>query len=499
MKLITPENILLVGSSMLLLSIFAGRMSSKFGIPSLLLFLLVGMVMGSDGVGYHFDNAAITQFIGIMALSVILFSGGMDTRVSEIRPILSQGLVLATLGVISTAFLTGCFIWFVGGLFKCELSLAESMLLASVMSSTDSASVFALLRSKGLFLKENLRATLELESGSNDPMAYILTIVLISYINGGLSIGASVYIFIVQIILGASLGVALGYLCGWIINKAGLDNVSLYSVLLVACVFLIFSITDRIGGNGYLAVYISGLIFGNLKVVHMRNTKKFFSGFAWLWQIIIFLTLGLLVNPRELLPVASFAIAIGVFLILIGRPLSVIVCLLPFKNYSNRARAYISWVGLRGAVPIIFATYPLVAKVPNADIMFNVVFFITIMSLIAQGMTVTKMADWLGVSAKNENKKSDLDFEIPDEMKSILSEIDVTQKLLESGDTLMALRLPKQSLVISIKRDGSYFIPNGSTTLHVGDRLFVLSGRDSSLKSECEKLGVPYYLVEDES
>ena len=482
MKSITPENIILIGSGMLLVSIFAGKMSSRFGIPSLLLFLLIGMFMGTDGVGYHFENVGATQFVGMMALSVILFSGGMDTRISDVKPIVREGVVLATVGVVATAFLTGGFIYFIGGLFKFNLTFAESLLLASVMSSTDSASVFALLRSKGLSLRENLRETLELESGSNDPMAYILTIVLIQFIQG-------------EAAFASALGMMFGYLAVWFVNRASLDNVSLYSVLLVACVFFIFSTTDRLGGNGYLAVYISGLIYGNSRAIHLRNTKKFFSGFAWLWQIIIFLTLGLLVNPRELLPVSAFALLIGAFLIVLGRPISVLLSLLPFRRYSRNGRLYISWVGLRGAVPIIFATYPLVAKVPNAELIFNSVFFITILSLVVQGMSLTKMAAWLGVSEPETSMKSDLDFELPDEMKSVLSEIDVTAELLSKGDKLMSLGLPAKTLVIMVRRDKGYFIPNGMTELKAGDKLYVISDRENELKQVCQDRNIPYYTI----
>lgn len=482
---------------MLLVSIFAGKMSSRFGIPSLLLFLLIGMFMGTDGVGYHFENVGTTQFVGMMALSVILFSGGMDTRISDIKPIVKEGVVLATFGVVATAFLTGAFIYLISGLFKFNLTFAESLLLAAVMSSTDSASVFALLRSKGLSLRENLRETLELESGSNDPMAYILTIVLIHYIQGEAAFASAACTFVMQMVFGVLLGVMFGYLAVWFVNRANLDNVSLYSVLLVACVFFIFSVTDRLGGNGYLAVYIAGLIYGNSRAIHLRNTKKFFSGFAWLWQIIIFLTLGLLVNPRELLPVSIFALLIGVFMILFGRPISVLVSLLPFGRYSKNGRLYISWVGLRGAVPIIFATYPLVAKVPNAELIFNSVFFITILSLLVQGMTVTKMAAWLGVSQKDTAMKSDLDFELPDEMKSVLSEIDVTAELLAGGDKLMYIGLPAKTLVIMVKRDGGYFIPNGATELKDGDKLYVISDSENDLKEVCRQRNIPYYTIGD--
>ena len=227
----------------------------------------------------------------------------------------------------------------------------------------------------------------------------------------------------------------------------------------------------------------------------MRNTKKFFSGFAWLWQIIIFLTLGLLVNPSELLPVSAFALLIGAFLIVLGRPISVLLSLLPFKRYSGNGRLYISWVGLRGAVPIIFATYPLIAKVPNAELIFNSVFFITILSLVVQGMSLTKMAAWLGVSEPETSMKSDLDFELPDEMKSVLSEIDVTVDLLSRGDKLMSLGLPAKTLVIMVRRDKGYFIPNGMTELKAGDKLYVISDSENELKQVCQDRNIPYYTI----
>lgn len=496
MKSFSPENILLIGSLMLLLGLLAGKMSSRVGVPSLLLFLLVGMLMGIDGIGYHFDSPETAQFIGIMALSVILFSGGMDTHFSEIRPILAQGVVLATVGVLATALLTGGFVWGVGRLFGFNLGLAESLLLASVMSSTDSASVFALLRSKGLKLKENLRPTLELESGSNDPMAYILTIVLIQYIGGTADGISAVITFIQQILLGSAFGIVLGYAGVWFVNKISFSNISLYSVMVVACVFFIFSLTDTLGGNGYLAVYIAGLIFGNSRVAQRKNTARFFDGFAWLWQIVMFLSLGLLVNPTDLVAVAGFGLLVGAFMILIGRPISVIACLFPFKTYSKKGLAYVSWVGLRGAVPIIFATYPLVAKIPDAKLIFDTVFFISIMSLIIQGMTVASMAKRLGVGRDDDTKPSDFGVELPDEIKSAMTEIDVTETLLSEGNTMMSLNLPAKTLVIMIKRDTEFFIPKGATELKIGDKLLVISDDVDELRQACDKLGVSHYSIE---
>ena len=382
-------NILLVGAVLLFVSILAGKAGSKFGVPVLLLFLGVGMVFGSDGLGIQFNSPTIAQFIGMIALSVILFSGGMDTKFKEIRPVLGPGIILATLGVMITTAITGGIIFLVTRYFfgSITLTLYESLLLAAVISSTDSASVFSILRSKGLRLKENLRPMLEFESGSNDPMANILTILFIQVIQvGHMSFGHSAGVLLMQIGVGAVAGYVLGRISLFFVNRLDVDNQSQYPILLLALVFFIFSFTDLIGGNGYLAVYLAGLVIGN------RSTTTFFDGIAWLAQLVMFLTLGLLVNPTELLPVAGIGLLIAVAMILIARPATVYLCLLPFRKISGRAKAYVSWVGLRGAVPIIFATYPLIAGINNANLIFNIVFFITIMSLVIQGTTVGYMA-----------------------------------------------------------------------------------------------------------
>ena len=490
MRHFTPENILLIGSAMLLGSIILSRAGSRFGIPSLLLFLCVGMFMGSDGIGYHFESADVTQFIGMMALSVILFSGGMDTKISQIRPVAVQGIVLATVGVALTALFTGGFIYSVCGLFGYNMGFAESMLLAAVMSSTDSASVFALLRSKGLNLKENLRPTLELESGSNDPMAYVLTIILINFIKADADLLSAFETFVLQLIVGAAAGFLLGKLTLKFVNKIRLDNPSIYSVLLVGCVFLIYSLTDRLWGNGYLAVYIAGLVVGASPMTRKRETARFFDGFAWLWQIVIFLTLGLLVNPKELFDVAGLGLSVAVFMMLIGRPLSVFASLAPFRNFSLKARLYISWVGLRGAVPIIFATYPLTEGVPFAKEMFNVVFFITILSLIFQGMTVGSSAKFLKVSNDEPDGESNFGVELPEDIRAAFSEIYADDNLLKNGETLAQLKLPKHTLVMLIRRKDSYFIPRGDSQIKPGDKLLVLSEDDSALDDVCNRLGI---------
>ena len=406
---ISPENILLVGAILLFLSVLVGKTGAKFGVPALLLFLGVGMLAGSDGFGIYFDSPQIAQFIGTVALCIILFSGGMDTHYREIKPILAPGVTLATLGVLMTTIITGLFIYSLSDLLpgNFQLGLLESMLLAAVMSSTDSASVFSILRSKGISLKERLRPTLELESGSNDPMAYMLTILLIQVIEiGVIDWPHSIVLLFMQLSIGAAAGFALGYAIVWIINRINVPNESLYPVLLFSCVFFVFAFTNLLQGNGYLAVYIAGLVVGNRKLVHKRSLTTFFDGFTWLFQIVMFLTLGLLVNPSELPAVAGVGLLVAIFMIVVSRPISVFACLLPFRRFTTRARVYISWVGLRGAVPIIFATYPLMsAEIPNARMIFNIVFFVTIVSLLVQGTTVSAMARWLGLVGKSEEKE----------------------------------------------------------------------------------------------
>lgn len=493
----SPEKILFASSILLILSVFAGKAGYRFGLPSLLLFLGIGMVFGSDGVGIQFDNAKAAQFIGMLALSIILFSGGMDTKLKEIKPVASQGVVLATLGVLLTTFLTGGFIYLICH-YSTEyatLTLPESLLLAAVMSSTDSASVFSILRSKGVLLKENLRPTLELESGSNDPMAYLLTLILIAFIqSGGMSIAEAAWMLVLQLVIGAIGGFLLGKVAVRIVNRINVNNASLYPILILAFAFLTYSVVTLCKGNGYLGVYIAGLVFGNSKIIHKRSIGTFFDGFTWLWQIVMFLSLGLLVNPHELLPVTHIGLGIGIFMIVIARPVSVFLSLLPYRNFSWRARLYISWVGLRGAVPIIFATYPLLAGIEHAQWFFNIVFFITILSLLVQGTTVTYVARLLHLIDKPEAKE-EFGMELSEDIRSVMSEIDLTPEVLAHGNRLMDLNLPDHTLAVMVKRDGRYFIPTGKTILKANDKLLMISDDDKALLQSYEMLGVKDYTL----
>lgn len=475
----TAENILLIGSVLIFSSIIISKTGYRFGIPTLLLFLLVGMLFGSDGLGLQFNSARDAQFIGMIALSIILFSGGMDTKFQDIKPVLKPGIVLSTVGVLLTTVLTGVFIYFLSGLThtNIELTMMASLLLAATMSSTDSASVFSLLRSQRMNLKENLRPMLELESGSNDPMAYMLTIVLIQIISSGSELSLAVVgrDLLVQFLIGGSVGYAFGRFAVWLVNRINLSNSSLYPILLLSIVFATFTMTDLLKGNGYLAVYIAGVIVGNARLVYRKEINTFMNGLTWLFQIIMFLSLGLLVNPHEMLDIAAVALLIGLFMIVIARPVSVFACLLPFRNISNKARLFVSWVGLRGAVPIIFATYPVIAGIDGSQQLFNIVFFITLLSLVVQGMSISSFARWLHLDLPEEKEGNEFGVELPDEIDTKLEDMTLTTEMLAGGNRLKDMNIPKGSLVMLVKRGNEFIIPNGQVELHAGDKLLFIS------------------------
>ena len=490
---ITSENIVLVGALLLFVAVMAGKVAYRFGAPALLLFLGVGMLFGLDFISFR--SVEMTQFVGMISLCIILFTGGMDTSFQEIRPILGPGIMLATAGVVMTAVILAGFVWLVAPWIGLEIPFSLALLLASTMSSTDSASVFSILRSKKQGLKQHLRPLLELESGSNDPVAYMLTVLLIGVLtnssDGSVGVGMGLVYLVVQLVVGAVAGYLIGRLAVWTINKINLVNHSLYSVLLLAFIFFAFAFTDLIKGNGYLAVYLAGLVVGNHKLKQKRPLTVFFDGFTWLMQIVMFLTLGLFVNSDELLhpEVLILGGAVGVFLILVARPVTVFTCLLPFRNFSTKARMYVSWVGLRGAVPILFATYPLMAEVEHADLLFNVVFLSTIISLVVQGTTVSGMANLLGLAY--EERESAFSVEMHhEEMKSALTEVEVNEGMLGTGGTLKDITLPENTLVMMVCRDGEYFVPKGNTELKAGDKLLVISDRSEELENAYRNLGI---------
>ena len=490
------ELVLLVLSLLFFLSILAGKASSRFGIPALLLFLGVGMFFGSDGLGIEFENIKVVQVVGTVALCIILFSGGMDTKFSEIKPVINQGIILATAGVFLTALTTGLLIWWIFGMTyeSAGIGILTSLLLASTMASTDSASVFSILRSKGLHLKNNLRPMLELESGSNDPVAYVLVITLIGLIKTDMAPSYFHIVFSIslQLFIGALTGFAIGKLTVFIINRIHIGNDSLYPILVFTSCIFIFSLSYFLKGNGYLAVYIGGLVIGNSKFVHKRSSLNFFDGLAWMSQLLMFLTLGLLVNPRELVPVIVPGLLISSVMIFISRPLSVFISLLPFRKMAIRDKIYVSWVGLRGAVPIIFAIITLAEDVPHSDLIFNIVFVCTLVSLLVQGASLPLMAKWLSLAEKPERvrKHRDFDIEFADDIKSITDEIEITAEMLEKGNQLMDLPIPDKTLIIMIKRDGRYMVPKGKTTLQPKDKLLIITDDQLTLQETYNNLKI---------
>ena len=486
------ENFLLVGAVLLFIAVLAGKAAYRLGAPALLLFLGVGILFGyNDFIAYH--SAEFTEFIGMVALCIILFSGGMDTNFKEIKPILGSGVTMATLGVILTAGIVGGFIYYTAPYIGVELSLPMSLLLAATMSSTDSASVFSILRTKKQGLRQNLRPLLELESGSNDPMAYILTVLLVSIIADGsdIELGAAFGKFLVQMVVGAGMGYCCGRATVWVLNHVNIkSNPSLYSVLLLACAFFTFASTTMVYGNGYLAVYIAGLVVGNLRIVYRNILGTFFDSFTCLLQIVLFLALGLLVDVHDLLrpEVLFMGLGVSIFMILIARPLSTFICLAPFRGFSKTGKVYVSWVGLRGAVPIIFALYPVTHGVEGAEYIFNVVFLVTIVSLLVQGTTVSAMANWLHLSYEEPQRTFKLT--VPDHIRSEFSEIEVNESMLKRGDTLKDIHLPGYTLVVMVYRDGTYFVPKGFTQLRVGDKILVVSDNNDDLLKKVEELGI---------
>jgi cell volume regulation protein A len=493
---ISTELVLLVGSALFFISMLVGQAGNRFGVPILLLFLLVGMIFGSDGFGLEFENIQMAQAIGSVCLVIILFSGGLDTRFTEIKPVIGPGAVLATLGVLMTAVFTGLFTYWMTDRFFPALGLGflSCMLLASTVSSTDSASVFAILRSKGLTLKNNLRPMLELESGSNDPMAYLLTIMFIDIIQSGdnpnyLMVGINV---VVQLIVGAGMGILLGRLAVRIINRVKMDNDSFYPIMLLVFGVFIFAATYFLKGNGYLAVYIAGLVIGNSRFVHKRSSMRFMDGFAWMSQILLFLTLGLLVNPSELVEVIVPALIISFFMIVFARPVTVFLCLIPFPKVGFKDKLYVSWVGLRGAVPIIFAILPLAAGVPGSRLIFNIVFVLTLVSLLVQGTTLPAVARFLGLADKPTQYRSfqDFDVDFSEEIKSVMTEILITEETLNYGKNLMEMPFPDKTLAVMVKRGENFFVPTGQTELHPNDILLVISDDEKALKETYKNIGI---------
>ena len=491
------EFILLILSLLFFSSIFTDRIGNRYGVPALLLFLAVGMIFGPDGFGKWMTengegfissiSTGSAQAISTIALCVILFSGGMDTKLADIKPVWGPGVTLATLGVMLTALISGIIIYFVIGWVYAvtTVGFAMALLIASTMSSTDSASVFSTLRTNGITFKHNIRPLLELESGANDPMAYILTITLIGIVtssNASISALEIAQDIVIQLIVGAFMGFALGKTAVALMRKVQLSNESLYPIMILTFCIFIFAVTYYMRGNSYLAVYIGGLMIGNSKFVRKRQTKSFFDGLTWLCQLLMFLMLGLMVKPHELIQLSVWlpGLIISFVMIFISRPLSVFLCLSPFKEYQNRDKLLVSWVGLKGAVPIIFAILCMANGVPNAGLLFNIVFLCTIVSLLLQGTTFSPMAKSLHLSEPAQEKKRlcCFDIDLPEDIEAYVHETEITEEHLKTGNCLKDMVIPNNMRVIMMRRGENFSVPKGTTPLQKGDWLLVMSEED---------------------
>ena len=492
------EFILLILSLIFFVSIFADKIGYKYGVPALLLFLVVGMFFGSDGIsslmgtrGIEIDISS-AQALSTLAMCIILFNGGMETRLSDIKSVLAPGITLATLGVMITCGITGILIYYIFGWLQAvtTVSMSMALLMAATMSSTDSASVFSVLRTNGIGLKHNLRPLLELESGSNDPMAYVLTTTLIGIVLGTAQAGGEstaalpvIQTIVIQLVMGTVLGLAFGEGLVMLMRRVKLGNEALYPIMvLTACIF-IFATTYYLKGNTYLAVYVGGLVIGNNKFTRKRQTRSFFNGLTWLSQLMMFLMLGLMVHPSELLDYRVWlpGMIISLVMVAISRPVAVYLCMIPFRNYHQRDKVMLSWVGLKGAVPIIFAIMCKAEGVPMADMIFNVVFLCTIVSLLVQGTTLTIVAHKLDLATAQEAEHTleHFDLDLPEEIQSSAREVEVTEQMIESGNTPKELKIPPHTLIIMVRRSEDFFVPTGSSELQAGDQLLVISDKDA--------------------
>lgn len=465
---IALEWLLLVAGVLLLCSVLSSKASARLGIPALVLFLGIGMLAGSEGFGgIYFDDAYFAKNLGIIALVFILFAGGLDTQWRHLKPVLVPGLALATVGVAVTAALTAAFA------FHClSFTWNEALILGAVVASTDAAAVFGILRAQALRLRGHLTPLLELESGSNDPMAVFLTIGLTQLaLHPATGVGHLGPALVIEFIVGAVGGLLIGRLALQLLNRIHLDFDGLYPVLTIAVAFVSYAGVQVIGGNGFLAAYVTGVTVGSRNFVHRLGLIQFHEGLSWLMQIAMFLCLGLLIFPSRLVPEALPSIGLALFLMFVARPVAVILSLLPFRSLPWNEKIFVSWVGLRGAVPIVLATIPLTAGVPGAEKIFNSVFFIVVVSLILQGTTVRRVARALNVLADGESEK-------PDERKLAANVIEVLvpESAQVIGRSVVELDLPESTLLVLLSRGNESLIPRGATVLKAGDRVLIQHG-----------------------
>ena len=483
-------NPFLVTGLLLFLSLVAGALSEKIKVPALILFLGIGMVAGVDGPGgLNFSDANAANNVGTFALAFILFSGGFQTKWSDIKPIVTQGVVLSTLGVLLTAVVMAVPIAFLP-----MFSYKDAFLLGAIVSSTDAAAVFSILKTQKVGVKGAIRPLLEFESGSNDPMAVFLTITAMTWLTSpDVPLDELAVKFVVQMTAGGAMGYIMGRFACWAIQRLHVENEALYPVWGISIVMATFGITESVYGNGYLAVYVCGIVMGGGDFLYKFSLQRFHEGFAWLMQIIMFLVLGLLVTPTEVadMSVMSMGFLISFCLMFVARPVAVFVGMI-FSRFNWREKLFVSWTGLRGAVPIILATYPLTAGHPQARYMFNVIFFVVLTSVMLQGKTLAWFAKFLGIDAEvREAKTWTLNFDItPASGTDETREVDLPYDAAVIGMAVKDLRFPDGVTILLINRGDKYLIPKGGTVLERDDTLLIFGDR-AKLPGVVRKLSQP--------
>ena len=465
------DQIILLAAILIIFGILSSKLSARLGLPVLVLFLMVGMLAGEDGPGgIVFDNAQIAHALGSLALAVILFDGGLQTPMASIKQVWKPASVLATLGVLVTSAITG-----VAAAYILDVSLFYGLLIGAIVGSTDAAAVFSLLRNAGIHINPRLKSTLEIESATNDPMAIFLTVGLLEVMVKGLEPGTGLLmLFIQQMGIGSAVGLAGGWLSVRIINRIHLTTSGLYPVMVAALGLLAFGVAANLGGSGFLAIFIAGVVIGNSRFVFQRSTFLFHDGLAWLGQIIMFVFLGLLINPSSLLDVWLEGLCIAAVLILIARPLSVLPVLKIF-GFNAREMTLVSWVGLRGSVPIILAIYPLIYGLPGAELIFSVVFFVVLISATIQGSTLPWVARTLGLTEPPPvTPAATLEITALGDVDADIVEYQLGDNSRAAKRRLSQMALPDGTVVAMITRGNEVIPPRGSTLLHAGDHLFIV-------------------------
>jgi cell volume regulation protein A len=470
------EIVVLVASLLILISIAVARALNNFGVPTLILFMITGMIAGENGLGrIHFDDYEMARSIGYIALIIILFSGGLDTVWKSVRPVAWSGFSLATLGVVITMVALALFTR-----FALDYPWIISLLLGAIISSTDAAAVFSVLGAKNLHIRKELRSLLELESGSNDPMAILLTLSVIAYATGSASSPWHIPgFFLMQLGIGAIGGILMGKALALLLNRVRFDYEGIYPVVGLAWAFLTFGLTDFLGGSGFLAAYLAGITAAHGNMVHKRSLLRFFDGMAWLSQITLFVVLGLLVTPLDLPRIALQGLLIAGFLIFVARPVAIFFGM-AFARNPFAEKAFISWVGLRGAAPIILATFPVIAGVPGSERLFNLVFLIVFTSAVLQGWTLPAVANLFKVTvAPEQERPAPLKFAPPAGSDTELLEFVIPNNSAAAGKALVELKLPEDALVVLVCRGDQLLVPSGGTVLEERDILQVMTSKPS--------------------